>query len=127
MKKMSIRERLDAFWSGERPDVIPFTIYQNEWRHTANDPAWNDLYANGLGVTWHIPSVREEWPNDIQMRDIPFVEDGKKLLRRTVTTPVGEIFEIYDDDWRQKHFLETIKDYKVMTYIAKHAKITPEL
>ena len=58
---MNIQERLEAFWAGERPDRIPFTIYQNEWRHTASDPAWQPLYERGLGVTWHVATVKEEW------------------------------------------------------------------
>ena len=38
MKSLSIQERIEAFWSGEQPDRIPYTIYQNEWKHTAADP-----------------------------------------------------------------------------------------
>jgi hypothetical protein len=122
---MNIHERLAAFWSGERPDVIPFTIYQNEWRHTQYDPAWQDLYEKGLGVTWHLPTAWEIWSNDVEQRDETVTQNGVTSLKRTITTPVGEIFELYEDDWRQKHFLESAEDYRVMTYIAKNLEVIP--
>ena len=55
---MKIRERIEAFWAGEQPDQIPYTIYQNEWRHYASDPAWDALFQNGLGVTVGLPTYR---------------------------------------------------------------------
>ena len=122
---MNIRERLEAFWAGERPDVIPFTIYQNEWRHTQNDPAWQPLYEKGLGVTWHLRSAKDIWPKGVEMRDETITQDGKKLVKRIISTPVGEVHELYDDEWRQKHFLETAEDYAVLTYLAKNLDITP--
>lgn len=122
---MNIRERLEVFWAGERPDVIPFTIYQNEWRHTQHDPAWQSLYEKGLGVTWHLPTFREVWPKDVEQRDESVTQNGKTLRKRLITTPVGEIFELYEDDWRQKHFLESAQDYAVMTYLAKNLEIVP--
>lgn len=121
---MDIQERLEVFWSGDRPDQIPFTIYQNEWRHTADDPAWQELFQNGLGVTWHIPSVR--WEADgVEYVNDSFQEDGKTVERRTVRTPVGEVYETFIDGWRQKFFLETAEDYAVMTYVARQTEIFP--
>jgi len=79
---VNLRERIDAFWSGERPDQIPYTIYQNEWRHTADDPAWVPMYANGLGVTWYLRSF--EWKlRGVETADEPYVENGKPMRRLT--------------------------------------------
>ncbi len=122
---MNIRERLEAFWAGERPDVIPFTIYQNEWRHTQDDPSWQGLYEKGLGVTWHLRTTQEVWPKGVEIKDEQVSENGKTLLKRTISTPVGDIYELYDDDWRQKHYLETAEDYAVMTYVAKNLDVVP--
>jgi hypothetical protein len=122
---MHIRERLETFWAGERPDVIPFTIYQNEWRHTQHDPAWQALYEKGLGVTWHLPSTREVWLKEIVQGEKTVIQNGKTLRKHTISTPVGEIYELYEDDWRQKHYLETKQDYAVMTYVARHTQIVP--
>lgn len=121
---MNIRQRLEAFWSGERPDRIPFTIYQNEWRHTADDPAWQAMFENGLGVTYHVPSFHSH-ATGVEYDVDSYEEGGKNIRRRTVRTPVGEMYEIHADGWRQKFFLETAQDYEVMTYVARHAEIAP--
>jgi hypothetical protein len=121
---MNIHERLEAFWAGERPDQIPYTIYQNEWRHTQNDPAWEPMYAAGLGVTWHIPSWQAERTN-LTVHDEEATVDGKVERRQVLQTPVGEVSARWVDGWQQKYYLETPADYRVMTYIAQHTTITP--
>jgi hypothetical protein len=59
------------------------------------------------------------------MGEITYNANGKTLLKRIITTPVGEIYEIYDKDWRQKHYIETAEDYRVMTYLAENLEIVP--
>jgi hypothetical protein len=125
MKPLSIRERIEAFWSGEQPDRIPYTIYQNEWRHTATDPRWQPLYEKGLGVTWHIPTVHEQWAADIELVQDKWMDAGQKHERRTIKTPVGEIYDLHVDDWQRKYCLETAEDYRVMTYVARHTTVIP--
>ncbi|MBI5669140.1 MAG: hypothetical protein HZC41_14140 [Chloroflexi bacterium] len=122
---MNIRERLEAFWSGERPDQIPYTIYQWEWRHTADDPCWPKLFRQGLGVTWHIPTTREIMPGVEEQIDRAY-QNGVLHERRTLRTPIGEITETYVDGWRQKYLLETASDYAVMTYIVRHTFVEPD-
>lgn len=122
---MDIRERLGVFWSGERPDQIPFTIYQNEWRHTADDPAWQDMFKNGLGVTWYMLSFKVESRN-VEIKDEEYTESGKHIRRLTQTTPVGEISATWMDGWHRKYFLETAEDYCVMTYIVENTEVTPQ-
>ncbi|NLM25546.1 MAG: hypothetical protein GX208_05465 [Firmicutes bacterium] len=122
---MNIQERLEAFWSGEKPDKIPYTIYQNEWRHTQNDPAWIELFKAGLGVTYLVPTVKTEQKN-IQWKKQAYQENGREFVRTTITTPVGEIYQIDADGWTQKYFLETKEDYQVMTYIAKNTQYYPD-
>jgi hypothetical protein len=121
---MKIHERLEAFWAGERLDQIPCTIYQDEWRHTQTDPAWEPMYAAGLGVTWHIPSWQSEVAG-LTVRNEQTTEDGKVWLRRVLQTPVGEVSAAWMDGWQRKYYLETPADYAVMTYIAQHTTITP--
>jgi hypothetical protein len=125
MKPLSIRERIEVFWSGEQPDRIPYTIYQNEWRHTAADPRWQPLYEKGLGVTWHVHTVREQWAAEVEMVQDTWTEGGQKYERRTIKTPVGEIHDLHVDDWQRKYCLETAEDYRVMTYVARHTTVQP--
>jgi hypothetical protein len=124
MKALGIRERIELFWAGERPDRIPYTIYQNEWRHTANDPAWEGLYAQGLGVTWHLSSVREEHAGMEYLVERSEVQ-GKKFVKHRLVTPLGEIYETFLDGWQQKFYLVSAQDYAVMTWIVEHTSIEP--
>jgi hypothetical protein len=121
---MNLRERIDAFWSGERPDQIPYTIYWNEWRHTAEDPAWPALYANGLGVTWYLRSFATA-VRGAELADERYEQAGTPMRRQTWRTPVGEIHAIWESGWNKKYFLETPADYRVMTWIVEHTEITP--
>jgi hypothetical protein len=121
---MDIRQRLEAFWSGERPDQIPLTIYEYGRRHIADDPAWQPMFENGLGVTHHVPSFHSQ-SDGVEYDVDSYKEDGKTIQRRTIRTPVGEIFEVHADGWRQKFYLETAEDYAVMTYVTRHAEVVP--
>jgi hypothetical protein len=122
---MNIRERLEAFWSGERPDQIPYTIYQNEWRHTQDDPAWGPMFEDGLGVTWPMQSFRIQ-TQGVEVVEQVYVEDGSQMRRQTRQTPVGEISATWMEGWHRKYWVETAEDYQVMTYIVEHTQITPD-
>lgn len=121
---MTIRERINAFWSGERPDKIPYTIYWNEWRHTSEDPAWEALYAKGLGVTWYLRSF-ETRMKGVELIEDTVMENGRQLKRLTRKTAVGNLSTTWDQGWRQKYFLETPEDYRVMTHIIRNTEILP--
>ncbi len=121
---MPIRERIEQFWSGEAPDRIPYTIYQNEWRHVQDDPAWNAMLADGLGITWHVPTF-EVVIDNVETHETTANEQGKVVRRRTRKTPVGEITEEWADGWQQQYAIKTAADYRVMTYIVKHSQIRP--
>ncbi len=123
--KMNIHERLEAFWSGNKPDRIPYTIYQNEWKHTKNDPAWIPMFEAGLGVTHHISTVKAVQKN-VEWKRKPYIENGRSFIRTSITTPVGEIYTLEKDGWTQKYWLETQDDYRVMTYIAENTQFQPD-
>ncbi|HEY5561105.1 MAG TPA: hypothetical protein VIK72_04975 [Clostridiaceae bacterium] len=99
---MNIRERLEAFWAGEKPDRIPYTIYQWEWKNFSNEPAWLPMLNNGLGITYHIPCVKQKTIN-VEYINLPYVDNGKQCIRKIMKTPVGEIYSIDFEGWCQKH------------------------
>ncbi len=121
---MNVRERLEAFWSGEQPDQIPYTIYQYEWRHTQDDPAWQPLFEKGLGVTWYLAPYEIAY-DQVEVVDKEVVENGRHVFRRVQRTPVGEIDATWIEGWNGTYYLETPEDYRVMTYIAEHTRIEP--
>ena len=122
---MSIRDQLEAFWSGDRPDRIPYTIYYWEWRHTADDPRWQKLFDMGLAVTWNIPTAQYRH-DGVEYRTEQRQEQGKTLERRIIETPVGSICETFSDGWRRKFLLETAQDYAVMTHLVRHTEVVPD-
>jgi hypothetical protein len=117
---MLIRARLEAFWSGERPDRIPYTAYEGLMPPDWSDPVIQQMFRDGLGVLRFVPTWETFYSGDMQ-----FVEQtrygGEKTIREHIwRTPLGEVSASWHDSWQQKHFLETAQDYRVMTYVAKH-------
>ncbi len=120
---MTIHERLKAFWAGEKPDRIPFTIYSHLWKNCQDDPAWDRLYEAGLGVTHHYCPYDEEVDPDISFhREISEDQSRKKAIW---STPVGDVCRESEDGWCSKHFIESAADYEVMTYIVRNTSLTP--
>ncbi len=120
---MNIRERLELFWAGERPDIIPYTIYQNEWRHTQNEPEWQPMFDAGLGVTWHVSPFRSE-TKEVEYLNDEYSENGEMYHRQTIKTPVGNLHQTWLNGWARKHLLETADDYRVMLWIVRHTDYT---
>ena len=119
---MDIRERLEAFWSGQRPDRIPYTIYEWLFDGVADDPAWLPMFDAGLGVTYHIPPYRE-WNDAAEPREAEYEIDGQRYRHTVLRTPVGEIHSNTMGGWRQEYWLKTAEDYRVMTWIVEHTHI----
>ena len=62
---MRTRERLAAFWSGEQPDRIPFTTYENKIPPDWSDPVIRQMLADGLGVLRFIPTWSARYDGDV--------------------------------------------------------------
>jgi len=123
---MDFRERIDAYWSGERPEEIPYAIY--EWLYSVerDDPAWRQMFTDGLGVIRHLCCYKEEMQN-VEVDKATYDENGLTVLRLTYTTPVGSICETWRNGWQGEHFLKGPEDYRVMTYVAEHTIVRPDL
>lgn len=119
---MIIRERLEAFWSGEQPDRIPFTTYENKIPPDWSDPVIRQMVKDGLGVLRFIPTWSTRYDGDVQVVEQNGWEGDRKMRRQVWRTPLGEVSALWTDDWQQKYFLETAQDYRVITYIARHTQ-----
>jgi hypothetical protein len=119
-----IRERLETFWSGEKPDVIPFTTYESKIPSDWRDPIIQQMFADGLGVLRFIPTWETVY-RDVEVIDKKATIDGQPIRRQLWHTPVGELEAIWEQDWQQKYFLETADDYRVMQYIVEHTEYRP--
>jgi len=123
---MVIRERLEAFWSGERPDRVPFTAYEGLLPPDWSDPVIRQMFRDGLGVLRFVPTWATRYSGDVQVVEQTGSEGAKTVRRQTWRTPLGEVSAVWKDGWQQKHFLETAADYRVMTYIARHTHYTAD-
>jgi len=123
---MNVRERIEAFWAGERPDVIPYTIYSYEYEASkcTEDAAWRRMFDAGLGVTFFTRTA-EFVTSGVEERTDEYVEDGVTCRRETLATPVGEIHQTFRNDWHHKYWIERPEDYRVMTWIVKHTSVEP--
>jgi len=119
---MDVREQIEAFWAGQRPDRIPCTIYEWLYDGVADDPAWQPLFDAGLGVTYHISPYRE-WNDAAEPREAEYEADGKRYKHHVLRTPVGEIHSSTMDGWCQEYWLKTADDYRVMTWIVERTRI----
>ena len=123
---MKFRERIEAVWAGERPDVIPYSIYEWIWSGQRHDPAWEAMFAEGLGLTHHVFAYDTEM-QDVEVEDVRGQEDGHDVRRLTYTTPVGSVTETWADGWQGECFLKEPADYHTMVWIVDHTTITPRL
>ncbi len=124
--ELDIRQRIEAFWSGEDPGLIPYTIYQNEWRHTQDDPAWLPLFRQGLGLTWPFHPYRLVY-DGVECVESKDRVDGKLFLRQAFRTPFGEVSAQWLDEWPVKYWLETEQDYRLMEYVVRHTRVEPDI
>lgn len=121
---MNIHERLEAFWLGEKPDRIPYTIYLNEWLAHQRDSAWDPMFRDGLGVTWHISAFKLEMRGVETITRIEERREGTFVIK-VMKTPMGEISQSTRDGWQDRYFLRTKEDYRVMTDIVRRTSIAP--
>jgi len=123
-KNITIHERVEAFWAGERPDQIPYTIYQNEWRHTQNDPAWNAMFKAGLGVTYFVSAydVQEHGvKREVNTQEV----NGVSVRKETIKTSAGEVWQTWKNGWHDQYLLKNAEDYRIMTEIVRNKTISP--
>ncbi len=123
---MTPEQRIEAFWRGEQPDRIPYTIYWNEWRHTQHDRAWQKMFEDGLRVTFFVNPYTVTYSGDITFETKTTYEQGKQVVTERFNTPLGSIDWIRVDHWDKKFYLQSAQDYRIMTYIIEHTNIEPD-
>jgi len=121
---MDPRERLEAFWAGERPDKIPYTCYYWEWKDRTDDPAWEPLFAAGLRVTFAVNTVVARERN-IEPATESYDRDGHHYDRYVIRTPVGEVSRLIEDGWPQEYWIKSAEDYRVMRHVVENTELIP--
>jgi len=120
---MTNRERILCALRGGTPDRVPFTTY--EWMFSADDPELRPLVERGLGLTRHVNTCNRRTP-EVRWEETTFSRDGRTWRRRVMKTPIGDLEELYIENWRQEFFIKKPADYKVLEFVARHTIQEPD-
>ncbi len=117
----------------QRADKLPFFHW---WRHTQTGWAERECRNRGMGICWERPSYVERL-HGVDVTEQHAVIDGKTVIRRTYSTPIGSV---YEDElrepgaghwhgnrswrsmvpWLTSRLIKGPEDYKVAKYIVEH-------
>ncbi len=121
---MTPRDRILAAMAWEEPDRVPLTAY--DWI-LPRGLAERLLRDAGLGLIVRLPAHRVEH-RQVQILTREYREDGRALIRRTIRTPVGEVWQTLEPDraygtsnWIRDHFIKGPDDYRVMDFYFRDA------
>ena len=127
-------QRVRAALRGERPGKIPFTVYENMLHRCSIE---RELRNRGTCIVKRIASYRLVTPN-VQQREIHYNdENGRKVIKTIITTPVGELSKLRvpmgATTWQpggicvsnREYMFKTKDDYKVLDFIINDTKVLP--
>jgi hypothetical protein len=135
LAEMTRRERIMASARRQRADKLPFFHY---WRHCQSGWAERECRNRGMGLNWVRPPYTVRL-HGVEVTESPTTKEGKTLVRRTYTTPVGSVFE---EEWRDagvgqwhanrswrgvtpwltSHLIKGPEDYRVVKYIVENTE-----
>jgi len=120
---LDIRERILAAMTGGEPDRVPLTVYEFMMPRGYNE---RRLREQGVGLIVRMPGSR------LSHRQVEFIhheywENGERRIRRTLRTPVGEVWQTlapdaaYGSTWIIEHYIKRPQDYRVMEFFVRDA------
>jgi len=139
MAEMTRREKIMTVNGKKRADKLPFFHF---WRHCQIGRAERECRNRGMGMVWSRPSYIMEM-RDVEVTEQQLMVDGKKVYRRTYSTPVGSIYLDERRDpgvgewhgrrswkdvqpWQTQRLIKQPEDYEVLKYIVEHTEYTPD-
>ena len=135
MAEMTRRERIMASALRQGADKLPFYHY---WRHCQTGWAERECRNRGMGINWLRPPYVTRM-HGVDITEKPGVVEGKSVVRRTYSTPVGSV---YEEEWREpgvgqwhanrswrgvtpwlrSHLIKGPEDYKAVKYIVENTE-----
>jgi uroporphyrinogen-III decarboxylase len=116
---LTIKERILTALDWEEPDRVPLTIY--DWM-LPRGTVERKLRECGVGLVVRMPAHRL-CHQEVEILTREYQEKGRMLVRRTIRTPVGEVWQTLEPDsaygtshWIKHHFIKEPQDYRVMEY-----------
>ena len=110
---------------GGEPDRIPLTIYEMLFPRGMREREIRDL---GVGLI-HRPPAHIVEHREVEIESREYWDQGRMLIRRTIHTPVGDVWQTLEPDvnayetsaWIKDHFIKRPDDYKAMEFYIRDA------
>ncbi|MGC8976958.1 MAG: uroporphyrinogen decarboxylase family protein [Candidatus Ratteibacteria bacterium] len=127
---MEPKERVESVLKRKKPDIIPFTIYENKLPQCTVERI---LRNNGLCIVKRI-SIYKVVYSDISFKTVNYTENGTNYTKTIFKTPFGELEETYRKtsetgnftSWRISYLFKKPDDYKKISFMVKNAKYLPD-
>ncbi len=121
------RDRVMLALRGGRSDKVPFTVYENKLPPCTME---RELRNRGLCVVYRMQCYREVMP-DVKVTSRSWTDEkGMDLVRKTFSTPVGDLAELISPagftNWTHEHMFKSQEDYKALSFIIKNRVLIPE-
>jgi len=114
---VNVKERILTAMHWGEPDQVPLTVY--EWM-LPRGTTERLLREHGVGLIVRLPPHRVTH-HAVEILTREYQENGRKLIRRTIRTPAGEVWQTLEPDpsygtsnWIQEHFIKGPEDYRVI-------------
>ena len=135
MAEMTPRERILASARKQRADKLPFFHW---FRHMQTGWAERECRNRGMGIAWLRPPYVTKL-HGVEVTEAQAVVDGRSIVRRTYTTPVGTVSEdefrepgtgqwkgnrswLSSTPWLTAHLIKGPEDYPIVKYIVEHTE-----
>ena len=122
------RERVLAVLAGEKPDRVPFIIWDNKLATAAVERRLLELGACIIVKS----TVWDLYLDGIEVRREPLAPSpaGHARTRTVYRTPAGEVSEIYTSmrgtPWIEKHLFDNPADYDALEALLRARRYTPD-
>ena len=122
---MDIKERILATLNWDEPDMVPLTVY--DWMLPRGEKG-RRLRESGVGLVLRPPAHRVEH-REVEIISKEYWENGRNFIRKTIHTPVGDVWQTLEPDksgyepnfWIKEHFIKGPEDYRVMEFYVQDA------
>ncbi len=120
-KKMTPAQRTRAVYQKERPDQVPFSIYESK---VAGQPYADLVRSRGICLIRRVVSWKIITPNVRRQLDTVRLADGKKEHRLVLSTPVGDLTSSWAEatgldiktSWKKERLFKSADDYKKLRF-----------
>ncbi|MDA0746390.1 MAG: hypothetical protein O2954_07715 [bacterium] len=126
---MTPRERVEMVLRGERPDRVPFTVYENKLPQCEAERL---LRNDGACIIQRNPSVYRTVRRNVAIERVTYEEDGATYTRTNVRTPKGYLYSVErhapdeQTTWHLERLFKKPEDYDALEFLIRDQEFIPE-